>query len=688
MKYVGNFKDINEKLYTIEIITNNESSKSQSIEFTDTPILVSMEGGSDLYKPIIYHSATINILQTEYNSDLYNKTAQCNKVLLKDSENKILFVGYLTPNLYNMNYTNILENIELEATDALATLKYIEYKTINENRTIVTFASIVQNILNKCNAYSKFYISTNKNVDLNNLIISEENFFDEDDDAMKCDEVLEEICKFLNVTCIAEGDSVFFIDYDAIKNGINTYYEYFLNNIDTKEINTLQNTYNINKDDIACADTNISLDNVYNKVTVKDSLYSFNSAVPDYFDNKYLYNKTSEDSDFEAFEIREANYVDKFKVYTQYFYSKYIEDYWYDPNTNERILHPSVVSYNVAKEHRCAVLVRQYVYPVKDFSEEPNNLNFEEYIMCNTKNLLSISDTNRKYFTIKSENPDNKKYFLGGNNMFLVLKGSVNFIRGEFLFIPPNGANQEDDKAEADVQIKCMLKLGNLYWDGSNWVNQETTFNLVFDAKGQIFTNNFFNIKNNITYKMGLDGEGFAIKLPENVTTDTPELTVYEPNYTITTAFFKDLKVEIQVAKEDLGLGKEEAETDTEYFNIINEDFVNEYSTIGFKICTWDNKLPNYSCVVENKSNGKYFLDKVHSQHNNTDLRMEEHYIDKITNQYSTPSLIINTALNKKLDINTLITYNTQFPTKKFVITDTTFNYRMSNFEYKIIEKK
>lgn len=688
MKYIGKFKDINEELYTIEIITNNDSSESQSIELADTPITVSMEGGSEIYKPIKYHSATINLIQTQLNFDLYNKTAQGNKVILYDKNSNIVFTGYLTPNIYNMEYTSYLETMELEATDALATLKYLEYKSIDENRTIVSFASIIQNILNKCNAYSKFCISTNKDIDLNNLFISEENFFDESGDAMKNDEVLEEICNFLNVSCLAYNDVVYFIDYDAIKNGINTYYEYSLSNINTKKTITLQNTYNINKDDIACGDTNISLDDVYNKVTVQDSLYSFDSAVPDYFDNKYLYNKTSEDGDFEAFEVREANYVDKFKVYSQYFYSKFIEDYWYDPNTNERILHPSVVSYDVVNKHRCAVLVRQYVYPVEEFTEEPNKLEFEDYIFCNTKNLLSISDTNRKYFTIKSENPDDKKYFLGGNNMYLVLTGSVNFIRGDFLFIPPNGANQEDDKAEADVQIKCMLKLGDLYWDGSNWANQETTFNLTFDAKGQVFTNNFFNIKNNITYKMGLEGEGLAIKLPENVTTSTPELTIYEPNYLITTAIFKDLKIEVQVAKEDLGLGKEETETDTEYYNTINEDYINEYESVKFKICTWDNKLPNYSCVAEKKSNGMFFLDKVLSRHNNQSYRLEEHYIDKITNQYSTPSLIIDTTLNKKLDFYSTVTYNTQFPSKTFVITSYTIDYRIGDTEYTIIEKK
>ena len=46
---------------------------------------------------------------------------------------------------------------------------------------------------------------------------------DEDDEPMTMQEVLEEVCKYLNVTAVADGDKVYFLDYDAIKNGINTF---------------------------------------------------------------------------------------------------------------------------------------------------------------------------------------------------------------------------------------------------------------------------------------------------------------------------------------------------------------------------------------------------------------------------------------------------------------------------------
>ena len=44
--------------------------------------------------------------------------------------------------------------------------------------------------------------------------------------------------QYLGYTCISNGDSVFILDYDAIKKGINTYYKYTVDN-ETGELVTV-----------------------------------------------------------------------------------------------------------------------------------------------------------------------------------------------------------------------------------------------------------------------------------------------------------------------------------------------------------------------------------------------------------------------------------------------------------------
>lgn len=282
MKYTAQFYDINEKLYTLEI----GSGEMQNITLSATPFITELEtSDSHLYKPCKYSSATIGMITDDYKFDLYSSTAQQNKVVLSNTDG-IVWVGYVTPNLYSQGYENELEEIEVEAIDALSTLQYYKYTTIGGKKNIVLFTQIINHLLGKCNAYSSFYISDNTQLNATSdfclpskMYISEQNFFDEDDEPMTMQEVLEEVCKYLNVTAVADGDKVYFLDYDAIKNGINTYYKFTIGSTASTKI-TLQQSKEIEASDYVENGGQLSLDNVYNKVTVKDSLYSFDSIIP------------------------------------------------------------------------------------------------------------------------------------------------------------------------------------------------------------------------------------------------------------------------------------------------------------------------------------------------------------------------------------------------------------------------
>ena len=60
-------------------------------------------------------------------------------------------------------------------------------------------------------------MSLNGSVDLlNNLYISERNFFDEEGEAENCKNILEYIAKYLNCTCLYSDDSIYLINYDSL----------------------------------------------------------------------------------------------------------------------------------------------------------------------------------------------------------------------------------------------------------------------------------------------------------------------------------------------------------------------------------------------------------------------------------------------------------------------------------------
>ena len=81
MKYTGQFKNIENHTYYINITTDGDSSTTKEIKLGVSPLITSIEGGDDyIYKPVKYSSSTIKILTEDYLYNLYSAKAQQNKV--------------------------------------------------------------------------------------------------------------------------------------------------------------------------------------------------------------------------------------------------------------------------------------------------------------------------------------------------------------------------------------------------------------------------------------------------------------------------------------------------------------------------------------------------------------------------------------------------------------------------------
>lgn len=312
MRYQGQFKSIHkDKLYTVEIVTNGSSSTTTNITLGPSPFTTTMDAGTaTIYSPVKYQSATVQIVSNNYHFDMYASTPKQNSVKLIDASNNVCFTGYISPNVYDAPYNFVTETWDVECVDGLSVLKNYDYTPADSStRGFISFSKLIHNCLSKCGCYSSWYISkalrikekasTSSFRTFDNLFISEANFFDEDDVPMKLNEVLEEVCKFLGVVAVAEGNEVFLMDYDAIKAGTNTYNKYNISS--TPYDSSTDYTYTtatatrnlpltISKDSYSSTGTRLSLDTVYSKVTVKDSLYKVGDIIPSMFDDEDLVN--------------------------------------------------------------------------------------------------------------------------------------------------------------------------------------------------------------------------------------------------------------------------------------------------------------------------------------------------------------------------------------------------------------
>jgi hypothetical protein len=194
------------------------------------------------------------------------------------------------------------------------------------------------------------------------------------------------------------------------------------------------------------------------------------------------------------------------------------------------------------------------------------------------------------------------------------------------------------------------------------------------------------------------------------VLTGTPKLTILNPmdfggssGYQARLIALKNFKVKAAIG--DPSYSGDQS-TDTEYTNVINADYVSEAQDVEYKICTWDNKKPNYSCVAV-KSGGIYaYVDRLANTALTTDaqsvttyhgttgevsdgtLRAEEWMVLRLTKQYSTPAKVFTVSLKKPMfSISPATLFSSSTLGCTFVVDKMEFDVKRRKSDLKLVEK-
>ena len=308
MRYRGYFTNPDGTLYRLEIYKSGSTDKWQEVKLTyEEPFVARWEAADNPFAPSRISTATINIVHNTYMQDVFPSKATDTIVkLYKDRSNTIVWQGYLKANVYDMGFELENEEISLEASDGLAQLQYLNYKCINDSSTwegasMASAFAILKNMLLKVGikevAWHRCKTDAASNyLYLTDFIMSEKNFFSSDNnEPWKCNEVLDEICKYVGVTAIQQGERVYLIDFSEYKNTSSITFR--VDDLTSSTGNYYMTTLNVE----AYADTpeaymlngaDISFYPVYNKATVKASLYIPEFILPDIFtddENQYSY---------------------------------------------------------------------------------------------------------------------------------------------------------------------------------------------------------------------------------------------------------------------------------------------------------------------------------------------------------------------------------------------------------------
>ncbi len=670
--YTLPFRSRKEDSCLVEI--QKEDYTGQVTELTgsgEAPFSIEIADDDFLYVPVRFSTATIRVVGTDYLQSLYSTGYRQYRVIFKRS-GVVTWCGFIKPELYTQDYSSTIFELELECISAMSVLEYIDYKTKNEaEKGFVTLWELLTRCVSESRGcYSNIYIphvyardksnyTAWTNV-LQDMTISEQNFFDEDDKPMKLKEVLEEICKFLNWTCVDWKGDLYFVDVDHTGD----YYKYTL---DFSAYTTVRGaTISAQKVDFSGDNHTLDILGGYNKVTVKDSNYPVENLLPDedFKKDKKLLSRLNSNGDR--------------RCYRKFLYPKNWDMFLYNEGkviTNKDL---GLYAYG-AHEFEGGILERYCNYKIEDGKPDISDYSFTD--------VIQIKWPKERYGNDAPNEGGGKVMTIKG--AAAVYSTGIFRVSGSYKFI-----NVDDmipwDNSSTPTHLYAQIRIGNMYYGSlrpgagqpNEWAaNPEYTFKLDYERTGT--KQDYYPMINQKTLDMPYSGVTGVIIPIDRVLRGDFEFTLLTPigqSFRVGGVLVKDFKLSYHRPDDD----ETSDNSDRTYENIVNEGYINELDEIEFKISSYNNDGACYSKVMLGDN---YLTDNLYSSIEQKLVRPEEHLIRRIINQYGATKFKLTQILVDDEAITPITTITDKFqPNKRFTITGGTIDFAMNQFNCKMIE--
>lgn len=291
----GDFRDVNNVLYSVHILSDNDKTKELTIGekglfFSGSPISIETDI-DDTFQTIIRRSATINLVTSDYIGDkLFANNSRNIKVNIY-KEDLCIYAGFVEPNTFSQPFANGLEEFTINTTDALTTLQYYNYGDVTlktylkakKDAKVKTFKDMLDQMLGDIldidivnGTSGVIYYDLSKGITkgkestiFNDCSMSELYLLgDEADDVWTNEDVLEQMLQYLNLHIIQDGLDYYIFDWNSIKNRRTNWQNMTLRAVTLQNPSVIEMTSEMHSSN----DTNLSVADVYNQVSVKCKL--------------------------------------------------------------------------------------------------------------------------------------------------------------------------------------------------------------------------------------------------------------------------------------------------------------------------------------------------------------------------------------------------------------------------------
>lgn len=661
LRYTIPFKDNVNTDYLVEIYQSDYNGSAEELIGAKSCFVVSGADDDFMYVPIRTSTATINVIDSDLLLGLYSINNQHSPVKLY--RNGVLeWTGYISPEQFTQPYQNFAQNISVDCISAIASLEHIAYSK-QTSTGYTTMWSLLKYIISRANGgYNKVYIpwvyarssaSLTANV-MEELQIVEENFVSGE---MNCLEVLEAVCKFFGWSLHDIRGNLWFVDadwkgvYRGYDETLTTYTEHTYNELTVQgigfngsDVNTLDVVPGYNKASVK------SINNVFDRESISEDYDSLQA----YADGEYFV-ATYEDSD-EAHAVRR-----------QFLKPKQWKTIVYDDSLNE--LDESVIEGKTPYELNLlkgAFLTKEADYKCVSTSdttpaEGVTDFSYADMVMVRTSTSGSEED---------HENIKNKEAVVMSGPSAVWADCGISIEYDLRVYYDTDLVNEQPGLVidEEGFFVTVKVECGGKYYNGSAWVNTETTFDIEMNDDGTIKTNK-------TPYTPYRDLNGYII--PIDFLVGELKITIYCPGYHLLIGWettyskgviFKGLK--FGYAKKD-GMVDEGEEGDRVYENIVNEAYMSETDEIEFEIGSYNADGASYSKAL---INGQWLTDNLYCAIVSDYIRPEELMIRRIVNRYGATKIKLTEGI-----------YNTDAITPLTILSDTSMsgkNFRLTSGEW------
>ncbi len=309
LTYFADFKDNDNNSLRLDIYTQISSVTASEIKLTHDDSITISYSTESVFSPLHTSRATINIFTTDLLTKLYS--GGLFGTLVHIYKNSTLYwAGYATPCVYTQSYVGKWDTLTLECIDFVSQLSNVAYtKLTSDNVGIASFFAVITHCLAQVDTnhiITSLLIDQSVTIDtvndaISNVYIRERNFFDEKKQAEQCSDVVSSILQYLGLTLCQWGSAYYIYRQSVLLHTTYLFTQYYYNGSVWQAGGSIVKTFSprsFAQIGLSRADTTISLDGVYNKVSIVASNNPLDGILPDFDDSDDLVNQHSQDTYF------------------------------------------------------------------------------------------------------------------------------------------------------------------------------------------------------------------------------------------------------------------------------------------------------------------------------------------------------------------------------------------------------